>query len=211
VNAKPLTRDHWWWRPGWQPGRSFYTWHLTFSSAPEIAQIVSTFRPALTHFNTLDPVDEAGVHLTLQGVGFADEISTGDLEKIVAEVSSRCQTLSPILIQFEQPHVDEETVQMNVGPAGRLKQLRDFLRDGIGAACGPDRVPEDADIFRPHITLAYSKGICPIRDISQAVGALPIPARESSVSSVSLIRLNRDRQRYEWSDIATVSLMGGAR
>jgi hypothetical protein len=23
-------RRHWWWRPGWRPGRRLYAWHLTF-------------------------------------------------------------------------------------------------------------------------------------------------------------------------------------
>jgi len=23
-------RRHWWWRPGWAPGRRLYAWHLTF-------------------------------------------------------------------------------------------------------------------------------------------------------------------------------------
>jgi len=23
-------RPHWWWRPGWAPGRRLHAWHLTF-------------------------------------------------------------------------------------------------------------------------------------------------------------------------------------
>jgi hypothetical protein len=41
LNTAPeMTRDHWWWRPGWHKGRSFYTWHITFPSSNLIRQIV---------------------------------------------------------------------------------------------------------------------------------------------------------------------------
>ncbi len=39
-------RDHWYWRPGWRAGRSFYTWHITFADRPEIAAL---------HSSILDP------------------------------------------------------------------------------------------------------------------------------------------------------------
>ncbi|MEV4362688.1 hypothetical protein [Nonomuraea sp. NPDC049625] len=30
------TRGHWWWRPGWRVGRSFYTWHILVEDQPEL-------------------------------------------------------------------------------------------------------------------------------------------------------------------------------
>ena len=52
-----ITRDHWWWRPGWREGRSFYTWHVTFSSDETVHEAVSTYKSALDRIGTLDPVE----------------------------------------------------------------------------------------------------------------------------------------------------------
>jgi hypothetical protein len=48
-------RDHWWWRPGWRIGRSFYTWHITFGDQPAIDQLADGYAPALDGLPTLGP------------------------------------------------------------------------------------------------------------------------------------------------------------
>jgi hypothetical protein len=41
------TADHWWWRPDWAPGRSFYTWHCTFREQPDVRRLARVYRTAL--------------------------------------------------------------------------------------------------------------------------------------------------------------------
>ena len=62
------------------------------------------------------------------------------------------------------------------------------------------------DGFRPHITLAYSNGVAPIERIDAAIREQQLPVTEVLVPSVSLLDLNRDHGRYEWTEIATVTL-----
>lgn len=33
------TENHWYWRPGWGPGRRMYTFHLTWEQAPDRAAV----------------------------------------------------------------------------------------------------------------------------------------------------------------------------
>lgn len=40
-------RNHWWWRPGWRSGRSFYTWHITFADQPEARRLHAAYGPTL--------------------------------------------------------------------------------------------------------------------------------------------------------------------
>src|SRR6476661_7606978 len=98
-----MTRDHWWWRPGWRKGRSFYTWHITFSLSEPIRQIVSLYAPVISRISTLDPVGVDGIHLTLQGIGFTDEVSNADIKRIVASTLSRCAQLEPIKARIDEP------------------------------------------------------------------------------------------------------------
>jgi hypothetical protein len=66
-------RDHWWWRPGWTVGRSFYTWHVTFANHASGQQLVTAYAPMFVRLPMLDPVPMRWLHLTLQGIGFTDE------------------------------------------------------------------------------------------------------------------------------------------
>src|SRR5215211_568573 len=65
-------RDHWWWRPGWSQGRSFYTWHITFDGQPGMQQLADFYAPMLANLPMLDAVPVKWLHLTMQGIGFTD-------------------------------------------------------------------------------------------------------------------------------------------
>jgi hypothetical protein len=82
--------DHWYWRPGWHVGRSFYTWHITFEHAPEVQDLAAFYQNEI-RLPTLDPVPSEGLHLTMQGVGFADEVSPQDLKAIETAARERCR------------------------------------------------------------------------------------------------------------------------
>lgn len=159
--------------------------------------------------STLDPVEIGGVHVTLQGVGFTDEVSSVDIERIIASTASRCVNLAPIKARLEVPHADEETIQMEIHPVGAVVRLKLELRNAIGEVWGSKNIPETMDGFRPHVTLAYSNGVAPIERINMTIRESPLPAVEVLISSISLIDLNRDHRRYEWTEIATVTLGRG--
>lgn len=201
-----MTRDHWWWRPGWRKGRSFYTWHITFSSSDPIRQIVSSYAPAISRINTLDPVGIDGIHLTLQGIGFTDEISGADIKGVIVSTLRRCAQLEPIKAKVDEPRIDEEALHMNVHPVEQIARVKLALRNGIGDVWGHENVPESMEGFRPHITLAYSNGAAPIERIDAAIKEFSLPVADVLISSVSLIDLNRDLGRYEWAEVATVTL-----
>lgn len=69
-------RDHWWWRPGRKPGRRFYTFHFTFERQPAVQHLAAEARGRLSGFPALDLVPSRWLHLTTQGIGFTDEVST---------------------------------------------------------------------------------------------------------------------------------------
>lgn len=71
---------------------------------------------------------------------------------------------------------------------------------------GDDNVPETADDFRPHVSLAYSNAAGPADPIAQRLAAYPMTSTEITVNRVSLIDLNRDHRAYEWTEVATVGL-----
>ncbi|WP_197523346.1 hypothetical protein [Actinokineospora pegani] len=108
MSASAPMRDHWWWRPGWKVGRSFYTWHFTFADQPQVAELLARYGTA--------------------------------------------------------------------------------------------------DGFRAHVTLGYSNSAGPAAPVAHALDKCGSHTAEVTISTVSLINLNRDHKAHEWSDVATVRL-----
>ncbi|MFF3867125.1 2'-5' RNA ligase family protein [Micromonospora sp. NPDC001898] len=145
---------HWYWRPGWHPGRHFYTWHLTFQHQAALHDHVIDLQQQLALLPGLDLVPLDGLHLTTQGVGFTDEVSDSDLQAMIAEARYRCGRLPPLQLSLGPVDPDAEGIGLLVRPWAAVERVRDAVRASI-AAVWPV-VPEPADGFRPHITIAYS-------------------------------------------------------
>jgi 2'-5' RNA ligase len=205
--AEPVDRmrDHWWWRPGWKLGRSFYTWHLTFDNTADVHRLAHDY---LSNLNLpgLDHIPDRWLHLTMQGIGFTDEVPTTDVDRIVEAVRQRCKTLRPFEITLGPATVDPEVIRLKVTPAQPVEDLRMAIRRGIADVWGADGVPEPAAGFQPHVSLAYSSGTGPADPVQRAVAAhTPRPAT-STVTEAQLIILNRDHREYQWTTYAAVRL-----
>jgi hypothetical protein len=115
-------REHWRRRPGWQPGRRFCTFHFTFEQRHAVQLLAAEVRERLAGFPALDPVPGRWLHLTTQGIDFADEVSDGDLMAITAAARGRLALVRAAEVTVSAPRV---------GPDGALDPARDALRAAI--------------------------------------------------------------------------------
>jgi 2'-5' RNA ligase len=129
-------RDHWWWRSGWRVGRSFYTWHVTFDDQPAAHQLAADYTPMLKDLSTLDPIPVRWLHLTMQGIGFTDEVDRADVDTIVAAVRDRCTELAPFTITLGPARVDPEALMLPVRPTEPVARLRATIRAAIADVWG---------------------------------------------------------------------------
>ena len=201
-----VMRDHWWWRPGWRVGRSFYTWHVTFDDQPAVHQLAADYAPMLKDLSTLDLIPVRWLHLTMQGIGFTDEVDRADVGAIVDAARSRCTELAPFTVTLGPARVDPEALMLPVRPTEPVARLRATLRAAIADVWGSDNVPEGPDDFRPHVSLAYSNAAGPAVPIVQRLTAWPVTSAEITVRRAALIDFNRDHRVYQWTDIATAEL-----
>jgi 2'-5' RNA ligase len=199
-------RDHWWWRPGWRIGRSSYTWHVTFADRPDVRELAERYEPVLAQLPMLDPVPPRWLHLTLQGIGFTDEVAEADVDDIVSAARTRCAELAPFTVTIGPAHVDPETIQLPVHPVESLVDLRRAIRHAIADVLGGHGVPEAEDGFRPHVSLAYANSAGPAGTAAEALAGHDAFTAEVTIAAVALINLNRDNQAYEWTEVASVAL-----
>ncbi|MGC5054602.1 2'-5' RNA ligase family protein [Micromonospora sp. DT48] len=200
----PELTNHWYWRPGWRADRQFYTWHLTFENQPQLDHLVTELQRQLA-LPGLDLVPLDGLHLTMQGLGFTDEVSDADIEAIVAETRQRIASLPPLELSLGPVDPDAEGVGLLVRPWDRVEHLRATIRDAIGTVW--PIVPEPAQGFRPHVTIAYSGAPAPTEPIRARLAELrDRPPVRVAIRQVPLIALRREHRTYRWTTVATVPL-----
>ncbi|MFG3256658.1 2'-5' RNA ligase family protein [Streptomyces sp. NPDC048172] len=205
MKASPeVMTDHWWWRPGWREGRRFYTWHLTFADQPDVCRFIGAYRDALSGLPGLTPVPDRWLHLTMQGLGFVDEVDETDVREIVAGARSRLARLAPFEVAFETASVTPEAVESFAEPAKPVADLRLALRGAIGEVW--PTVPEPQEGFRPHVSVAYSSAASAAGPIVDALSGACVASAKALISSAELIVLHRDRQMYEWEAFAEIPL-----
>ncbi|MEV0696025.1 2'-5' RNA ligase family protein [Streptomyces sp. NPDC050388] len=198
-------RNHWWWRPGWHSGRRFYTWHFTFDGQDELHRAAADYRAALTPLGpafTLIP--DQWLHLTMQGVAFVDEIAEADVRAIVDAARTRLAAVPAFDIQLGPAILDPEAVLLPVSPGDPVQDVRNAVRAAIGDVL--KEVPEKADAFRLHVSVAYSAADGPAEPVAKALAAVADTSAPARIATADLIVIHRDNQRYEWETYASVPL-----
>ncbi|MFF5209517.1 2'-5' RNA ligase family protein [Streptosporangium sp. NPDC000396] len=201
--TEPRMRDHWWWRPGWRVGRRMYTFHTTFEGQPELHQLVTGYQTALDGLGGLDIIPLEWLHLTMQGIGFTDEVNTGDVDAIAAATTSRLASTAPIELTFTRPVTDPEALQFHVQPADAIDKVRRAVRAAIAEVWGENRVP-DGESWTPHMSIAYSNADGPIEPYAKALDSVEAEPVTVTVSQIQLIVIDRDERLYRWETYATL-------
>jgi 2'-5' RNA ligase len=196
-------RNHWWWRPGWRTGRHFYACHLTLDDQPQLRELVKCYQDALRHLPDLDLIPPQWLHITTQGIGFADEISPADLADVTAAVQERLRDLEPPVATLRRATIRPEAVLLKAEPPQPLYQLRLALHDAIASVLGPAKFSEprpEPEQFTPHVSVAYVNDDGPAEPIARAVSHLDPEPVTATFRTVSLLEFHRDRRMYEWTN-----------
>ncbi|MFD8915004.1 2'-5' RNA ligase family protein [Streptomyces sp. NPDC059575] len=198
-------RNHWWWRPGWNVGRRFYTWHLTFEGQKDVQRLAAEYRSALAPFgDALTLVPDPWLHLTMQGIGFVGEVREQDVRAIVDAAGEHLAAIPAFDVQVG-PHVpDPEAILLHVHPDGPVHAVRNAIRSAIGDVL--PEVPENADGFTPHVSVAYSASDGPAGPVFEALDEGGFAPAQARIAGADLIVIHRDNRMYEWEPFASVPL-----
>ncbi|MGW4298165.1 2'-5' RNA ligase family protein [Streptomyces sp. DSM 110735] len=198
-------RNHWWWRPDWSEGRRFYTWHLTFEGQRDLHRLAAEYRSALAPLgDAFTLVPDRWLHLTMQGIGFVDEVKERDARAVADAAGEHLAAIPAFDVQLG-PHVpDPEAVVLPVHPDGPVHAVRSAIRSAIGDVL--TEVPENADGFTPHVSVAYSASDGPAGPVFQALDGRDFTPARARITHADLIVLHRDHQMYEWEPFASVPL-----
>lgn len=195
--------DHWGRRSGWRPGRRKYTWYLTFGAHQEVRDLAASYQARLAALPGLDLIPARWLHLTMQGVGFADEVSDEEVAALLAASAGRLKGYAVQRVTLGPALVMPEAILLDVTPASGLASIRRELRKAVADVLGAARLA-GGDEWMPHVSVAYSHGTGPQAPYLAAVDGGG--TTETVISTVKLIVLGRDHRLYEWTTRGDVHL-----
>ncbi|MFH8411018.1 2'-5' RNA ligase family protein [Streptomyces sp. NPDC018019] len=158
--------------------------------------MAAAYRTALAGVGGLDLVPDRWLHLTTQGIGFADTVPAAEVQAVLAAPADRLAALAPFDLTLHRPEITPEAIRWEAAPAGPPTAVRTALRDAIRTARGT--VDESDDGFAPHISIAYSNATGPAAPVQAALDTVAAAPATAHIDHVELIVLNRDRRMYEW-------------
>lgn len=195
------TADHWRWRPGWRPGRRMVTMHLTVPHAPELHALSREVGPVLAGLGAFDPVPVHGLHLTMTGVGFTDELATGQAEQVWDEVVDGLGDLDVAPLLLDRVAIGTEAVMLCPPPTPWLEELCTLQREAVDRMRGHG---EERPTFHPHLSLAYAHSVVALPEVAAAVAPLleRTPPLTVQRPMLTMMRLGRDTHEYAWEVLA---------
>ena len=190
--------DHWWWRPGWRPDRHYLTWYLVFHDQA-LSDYVGGFQRALADLDYLDPVPVDGLHLTVQGVAFADEMPADQVAALGKAADEACADVEPFTLTVGPIAAYTGGTFLRTAPWQPVASLRERLRSAVGQILGPDAVPDEPARFKPHISVTYCNADPPAAEVIRRLAELRQRSPISlPVASVDLLELRREDHAYRW-------------
>jgi 2'-5' RNA ligase len=197
--------DHWWWRPSWQVGTRFYAWHITQQDQSEVLGLAQRYRDAVSTVDTLDPIPDEWLHMTMQGVGHVGDVNDAALDFVTLRVAERLRALAPITTSYRRAHVAAEGVLLPPDDPEAFAEVRRAIRAGITEALG--ECSESEEGFAPHVSVAYSNAEADAAPVRAALDrAEPSAPATATYTQISLIRMHRDDRMYEWETLRAVPL-----
>jgi 2'-5' RNA ligase len=174
-----------------------YTWHVTFDDQSAVREVAAQAQARLSGLPGLDLVPARWLHLTMQGVGFTDEVSAADVELIADAARERLMKIPSAHVKIGPARVASEGVAMGVAPHVGLTAVRQGLRAAIADVWSRDRVLEP-EAWTPHVSIAYSQVTGPAEVYAEALADEQRRA-DAEITRVQLIALGRDEHGYEWT------------
>lgn len=199
-----------WQRPGWTDGRTSYHWLLALDNEPELAALARQCQASLGDLPILDLVPSDTLHLTLQRVGFTDEVDSAQLKAVADTTAQRCADLASLVLHIGWLAGSAGAIRFTALPVESVVRVRQAVLETLTDVCGPapDQSTESPD-FWPHVSIAYCNTPTPATPtIIERVGQLrSLPPAKVHVQAIDLVELRRDDNVYRWEGIARAELV----
>jgi 2'-5' RNA ligase len=199
--------DHWSPVPGVDPGRARLMWLMRVGDAQQVAELARLGQARLAGLAGLDMVPREWLHMTTLIAGFADEISSGQVEAMAGQARRLLAGTPPITVILGRVLYHARAVMLAAQPASALEPVLHAVQEATRIVTGRDGALHHKP-WTPHVTLAYANTARSAGPVIEALGR-NVPAQQVAISSVSLVS-QAPEQMWTWRLVADVPFGTGS-
>ena len=191
-----------WDRPGWTSATRAYYWMLTFPDAVPLSSQARHCQQELRHLG-FDEIDHDGFHVTLGRIGLVNDVSSQQLESLVANAAHR--GAERFTLQAIPLTASRGAIRYSIAPWHPVLRLHAAIAaTGIESGLPLDKPTSS---LRPHVGIAYCNQALPAHEVRAAILPLrDLDAVELHVDQAQLVELRIEHRAYRWQVVHTFPL-----
>ncbi len=156
----------------------------------------------------LDEVPSRWLHLTVQSIGFTDELPADETDRIATVARTKIGGLAPFTMTLRPAVLADQGVVLLAAPRGPLIEVQQAIQKAAIDVLGADRLPDQTARFIPHVTVAYSNTSGEAAPLQARLAAITPRSVGTTVRAVELLEVSRDTHVYQWQTIAALPFDG---
>jgi 2'-5' RNA ligase len=197
--------NHWHWRPEWRDDRTCLLWYLTFADQPEVLKHAERLTSQLRVDGKVDVVPTEWLHLTVDDVAYADEMSRVQVEALVQATREAVWDCPLPALDLGPVSAMSSAVVLQARPRSALLRLRNRVQAVSAAVLRRDKPPLARD-FLPHVSLGYVNDQCSQHQMIGSLDSAEPGGVRASVSRLTLAAVTRRSRHYQWTTKAVLRL-----
>jgi 2'-5' RNA ligase len=200
--------DHWD-RHDWPPERRYLTWYVVFDD-PGLRAHVAALQDELADLDYLDPIPPDGLHMTIQGVAYVDELGEEQIDAIGSRAKDLCSSLRPFGLSLGPIAGYRGGTFLRASPWDSVVEVRGRVREAVFDVLGDRELAEPSVGFKPHVSVTY----CHAEPPASALVSRLVKMRTKSdtievpVPGISLLEVWREHRTYRWNVRRHIDFVG---
>jgi len=190
--------DHWAWFPEWTPERPLLMWYLTFEDAPEVVGHAERVQASLRGVEALDLVPPSWLHLTLDAVGFVDDLAPEQVDGVLDATRAATSELGLPTLTLGPVTTTRTALVLRAGPQEQLAELRSRLLESTAELLVGSQVQLRRG-FSPHVSLAYGGDGFDGGSLAGCITDAWSGTTEVTTPRLTLAAVTRAERGYRWT------------
>jgi 2'-5' RNA ligase len=190
----------------WPAGREDYCWHVLPGPGGLPSQLAAQYQQVL-NWPGLAPVRAEWMHVTLQHLAPAAQVSGAKLATMIRHVRGRCTGIAPFTVTIGHAEAWEAGVVCPVRPACLLRFLHQVITD-VSREVAIGRFVAQEVAYCPHLTLAYAVAHIDSEPLREWIADCEATEETLQVTRLVLVAQRHDGQQITWRVIDEVALTG---
>ena len=189
-------------------------WLMRVGDTQQVAELARFGQARLAGLAGLDMVPREWLHMTTLIAGFADEISSGQVEAMAGQVEAMAgqarrllADTAPITVILGRVLYHARAVMLAAQPPSALEPVLHAVQEATRIVTGRDGELHH-EPWTPHVTLAYANTARSAGPVIEALGR-DVPPQQVAISSVSLVS-QAPEQMWTWRLVADVPFGTGS-